>query len=199
VKRIAGLFKNSDRSVQSLRTAAPYLGVIAGRTGEQRLKETEETMKARNGKQWLRNGIVLVVALVALGSLTSCAVVTMIHGGAKKPAAEEFGLGPRASATGLYTATLNPAEKLRTRRLQTVEVTLHDAAGQPIDGAAITIDGGMPQHGHGLPTKPRVTKALGNGVYVIEGVRFNMGGWWEFKVAVAGKAGNDTVTFNLAL
>jgi hypothetical protein len=156
-------------------------------------------MKARNGKQWLRNGIVLVVTLVALGSLTSCAVMTMIHGGAKKPAAEEFGLGPRASATGIYTATLTPAESLRPRRLQTVQVRLQDAAGQPIDGAAITIDGGMPQHGHGLPTKPRVTKALGNGVYVIEGVRFNMGGWWEFKVAVAGKAGNDTVTFNLAL
>jgi hypothetical protein len=30
-------------------------------------------------------------------------------------------------------------------------------------------------------------------------VRFNMGGWWEFKVAIAGRRGADTVTFNLAI
>jgi hypothetical protein len=26
-----------------------------------------------------------------------------------------------------------------------------------------------------------------------------MGGWWEFKLAIAGSRGADTVTFNLAL
>jgi hypothetical protein len=80
-----------------------------------------------------------------------------------------------------------------------IEVALRDDKGQAVDGATITVDGGMPEHGHGLPTKPRVTKNPGNGMYVIEGVRFNMGGWWEFKLAIAGKAGADTVTFNLAL
>jgi hypothetical protein len=122
----------------------------------------------------------------------------MLHG-VRRPAASEFGLGPRQSAAGRYTATLKPAESLRPRKLQKIEVTVSDADGKAVDGAKITIDGGMPQHGHGLPTKPRVTKSLGGGVYVIEGVRFNMGGWWEFKLAIAGNAGNDTITFNLAL
>ena len=63
----------------------------------------------------------------------------------------------------------------------------------------ISVDGGMPEHGHGLPTQPRVKRALGHGVYEIEGVRFNMGGWWEFKLAIAGSRGADTVTFNLDL
>jgi hypothetical protein len=81
----------------------------------------------------------------------------------------------------------------------TMQVAVRDGNGQAVDGAAITVDGGMPQHGHGLPTRPRVTRSLGNGVYVIEGVRFNMGGWWEFRLAIDGKAGADTVTFNLAL
>ena len=40
----------------------------------------------------------------------------------------------------------------------------------------------MPQHGHGLPTRPRVTRSLGEGIYEIEGVRFNMGGWWGIKL-----------------
>lgn len=156
-------------------------------------------MEKRNGKQWLRIGSVLVATILVLGSLTACSVMAMVHGSAKPPAASEFGLGPRTSTNGIYTATLHPAESLRPRKLQTIQVAVKDAKGQVVDGAAITVDGGMPQHGHGLPTQPRVTKALGSGVYVIEGVRFNMGGWWEFKLAVAGKAGTDTVTFNLAL
>ena len=57
----------------------------------------------------------------------------------------------------------------------------------------------MPQHGHGLPTRPRVTRSLGDGIYEIEGVRFNMGGWWEFKLAITAPTGSDVVTFNLNL
>jgi hypothetical protein len=153
-----------------------------------------------NLNQFVRYGSGLLAMVVILGSLSGCShVMTMVHGGAEAPAASEFGLGPRASAAGIYTATLEPAESLRPRKLQTIQVSVKDAKGQVVDGAAITVDGGMPQHGHGLPTQPRVTKSLGNGEYVIEGVRFNMGGWWELKLAIAGDAGTDTVTFNLAL
>ncbi|HEX7830655.1 MAG TPA: FixH family protein [Thermoanaerobaculia bacterium] len=142
----------------------------------------------------------LVAIVVVIMALTGCsAVMAMVHGGPEKPAESEFGLGPRTSSQGLYTATLQPDESLRPRKLQTIQVVLKDAQGRVVDGAAITIDGGMPQHGHGLPTRPRVTKSLGNGVYVIEGVRFNMGGWWEFKLAIQGSAGTDSITFNLAL
>ena len=123
----------------------------------------------------------------------------MFRGGAKRPAASDFGLGPRASAAGRYTATLEPSERLRVRKLQSVRVTIQDSKGQAVDGATIAVDGGMPQHGHGLPTRPRVTSSLGSGAYEISGVRFNMGGWWELKLAISGDAVTDTVTFNLAL
>jgi hypothetical protein len=149
-----------------------------------------------------RNNIVAVTvaAVIAGAALTACTTaMAMVHGGARRPAATEFGLGPRVSSAGRYVATLKPAEPLRARRLQTIEVAVMDANGQAVDGAEIAIDGGMPQHGHGLPTRPRVTKKLGGGAYVIEGVRFNMGGWWEFRLAISGKAGTDTVTFNIAL
>jgi len=142
-----------------------------------------------------------VLAMVcAAATLTGCGHAMMFHGtGAKRPAANEFGLGPRTSVGGRYVATLEPARPLRTRQLQTVRLIVRDADGGAIDEAQISIDGGMPQHGHGLPTRPRVTRSLGNGVHEIEGVRFNMGGWWEFKLAIAGSRGTDTVTFNLAL
>jgi hypothetical protein len=57
----------------------------------------------------------------------------------------------------------------------------------------------MPQHGHGLPMQPRVTAALGDGAYQVDGVRFNMGGRWELKFGIASVAVTDTVTFNLKL
>jgi len=116
-----------------------------------------------------------------------------------RPADSEFGPGPRTSVGGTYIATLQTLQPLRPRQMQSVRVLIEDAAGHAVDGAAISIDGGMPQHGHGLPTRPRVTKSLGAGVYEIEGVRFNMGGWWEFKLTISSPAGDDSVTFNLEL
>ena len=145
--------------------------------------------------------LVMLAMVIGAGTLTGCShAMMMIHGtGAKRPAASEFGLGPRMSAAGRYIATLEPSRPLRPRQMQTVRVTVHDAEGRAIDAAEISIDGGMPQHGHGLPTRPRATRNSGDGIYEIEGVRFNMGGWWEFKVAIAGSRGADTVTFNLDL
>ena len=148
-----------------------------------------------------RNALVFVLALAAAVSATGCGhLMMMAHGkNVSRPSATEFGTGPRASAARQFTATLQPDQPLRPRRLQTVRVAITDAAGRPVDDATIEIDGGMPQHGHGLPTRPRVTRALGDGLYEIEGVRFNMGGWWEFKLTISALAGSDVVTFNLHL
>jgi hypothetical protein len=144
-----------------------------------------------------QGGFVVVGILVVLAALGGGHLLMMRR--APVPPASEFGVGPRTSGAGLYTATLIPAESLRPRRLQTVQVAIADAEGQPIENADIGIDGGMPQHGHGLPTRPRVTRHVGNGVYEIEGVRFSMGGWWEFKLSIATASGTDLVTFNLKL
>lgn len=48
---------------------------------------------------------------------------------------------------------MQPDAPLRARALQTVRVVIADAAGRPVDGATIEIGGGMPEHGHGLPTR----------------------------------------------
>ena len=115
------------------------------------------------------------------------------------PAQSEFGLGPRASVGGHYRAVLQPSQPLRPRRMQTVQVVVMNSDGHAVDGATIAIDGGMPQHGHGLPTQPRVTRNLGGGLYEIAGVRFNMGGWWQFSLDITSSVGSDKVTFNLDL
>lgn len=143
----------------------------------------------------------LAAIVIAVVAVTACGhAMMMIHGtGAKRPAASEFGPGPRSSAKNLYVATLETAGQLRVRQMQTVRVAIVDGEGRAVEGATLAIDGGMPEHGHGLPTRPRMTQALGAGTYEVEGVRFNMGGWWEFKVTITSERGADTVTFNLSL
>ena len=148
----------------------------------------------------IRYTLVLAMAVAVL-SVTGCGhAMMMMHGkNVARPAAAEFGIGPRPSTSGRFSATLEPDQPFRPRRMQTVRVAITDDAGRPVDNATIAIDGGMPQHGHGLPTRPRMTRPLGNGLYEIEGVRFNMGGWWEFRLAISADAGADVVTFNLDL
>jgi hypothetical protein len=149
----------------------------------------------------IHTAFVAALAVAAAVAVTGCGhVMMMMHGkNVARPPATEFGTGPRASAARQFIATLQSDQPLRPRRMQTVRVAITDAAGGPVNDATIQVDGGMPQHGHGLPTRPRMTRALGNGLYEIEGVRFNMGGWWEFKLAIDAASGSDVVTFNLAL
>jgi hypothetical protein len=125
--------------------------------------------------------------------------MAMRHGAAERPPRSEFGFGPRRSEGGAYVATLEPDAPLRVRRMQTVKLTVRDAGRAPVEGASISIDGGMPEHGHGLPTEPRVTRRLGEGVYQVEGLKFNMGGWWELRFRIASETGTDSVTFHLDL
>jgi hypothetical protein len=106
----------------------------------------------------------------------------------------------KATARGLYSVTIMPeAEPLKQGEMHNWVLTLKTAAGQPVEGASIAIDGGMPQHGHGLPTAPQATGYLGEGRYRIEGVRFNMSGWWELKFAISAAQGDDSATFNVVL
>ena len=106
----------------------------------------------------------------------------------------------RTSDGGRYRATIRPqGDSIPQGRLQRWTLHLETPTGLPIDSAVVAVDGGMPQHGHGLPTKPRVTRALGNGDHLVEGMKFNMGGWWVVKFRVDATAGTDSVVFNVKL
>jgi hypothetical protein len=106
----------------------------------------------------------------------------------------------RKSEAGVYRATIRPqGDSIPTGKLQRWTLHLETSSGAPVDSATIAVDGGMPQHGHGLPTSPKVTRVLGNGDHLVEGMKFNMGGWWVVKFRVDAAAGVDSVIFNLAL
>lgn len=106
----------------------------------------------------------------------------------------------RLSEAGVYRGTIRPAgDSIPQGKIQSWMLHLETASGVPVDSASVTVDGGMPQHGHGLPTKPQVTRALGNGDHFVEGIKFNMGGWWVVKFHVSAAAGSDSLIFNISL
>ena len=103
----------------------------------------------------------------------------------------------KQSAAGLYrVALVPPAQAPAINQMHSWKVKLAAPDGTPVHGARFTVDGGMPQHGHGLPTQPRVTRELAEGTYQLDGMKFSMGGWWEVKLQISGSQGADTVTFN---
>jgi hypothetical protein len=106
----------------------------------------------------------------------------------------------RPTIENKYVVTLQPpARPAAINQLHAWQVLLTSPAGMPAPGARIKVDGGMPQHGHGLPTRPQVTRELPGGGYLIEGMKFSMTGWWEIKLAIQAAEGADTVVFNTVI
>jgi hypothetical protein len=106
----------------------------------------------------------------------------------------------RVSQAGRYEVTYEPSvQPVPKRQLHAWTVRVRTSDGRPVDGAKLRIDGGMPDHGHGLPTRPAVRRALGDGAYVVEGMKFNMGGYWVVDVSIDAAEGADDVRFELNL
>ena len=112
-----------------------------------------------------------------------------------------WGIPVMLAATSVVAGLFSPAvpDDLDLALRRSTDAHLYTVEIAPVEAAEIAVDGGMPRHGHGLPTAPAVTRVLGEGRFLIEGMKFNMPGWWEIELHVDGRAGADTVTFNLVL
>ena len=83
--------------------------------------------------------------------------------------------GARSSSPAPYpgryrVAIAAPTPAPAINQLHTWTVTLTDAQGHPVHGAHFSVAGGMPQHGHGYPTQPRVTRELADLIALSEGL-----------------------------
>ena len=106
----------------------------------------------------------------------------------------------RMSAQGLYRGAYTSAlEPITSDKLHSWTLHLETADGKPVETAAVTVDGDMPGHGHGLPTKPIVSQHRGNGDYLVEGMKFQMPGWWYVTFDIADGGKTDTVRFDFVL
>ena len=115
-----------------------------------------------------------------------------------RPAASGRPPPPKDTASGLYRASIRPlAPPVLLRTLHAWVVHLEDPAGAPVAALNIEVGGGMPDHGHGFPSRPRVTRYLGAGDHLVDGVQFNMEGRWRFTLAIDGPRGRDSASFDL--
>ena len=129
-------------------------------------------------------------------TLAAAAAAAAITGCMSAPSDLNLSL-TRATTNNKFVVTLQPpATPAAINQLHSWQVRVASPAGVPIAHARIQIDGGMPQHGHGLPTRPQVTQELPDGTYLIEGMKFSMTGWWEIKLAIDSAGDTDKVTFN---
>jgi hypothetical protein len=106
----------------------------------------------------------------------------------------------RLSEIGLFNISYTPSTgPVPVNQMHQWTLKIETVDGQPVENAVIFVDGDMPQHGHGLPTRPQVTEYLGNGNYLVEGVKFQMGGWWVMDFTITANDRTDAVHFNLML
>lgn len=142
--------------------------------------------------------IAALVVTLALGSLASGRVDTVVAGPSPTPSpvvgATEAWSQKRLFRVN-YVSSPTPVPMLA---LHDWTVTITDATGTPVDGARVTVLGGMPAHAHGLPTTPEV-RALGSGRYLVEGLKFHMPGAWVIAFRINAAVGIDSVSFALDL
>ncbi|MEX2365046.1 MAG: FixH family protein, partial [Pseudohongiellaceae bacterium] len=95
-----------------------------------------------------------------------------------------------------YSSELNPVS---INRIHQWILHLETPDGEPVADADIKLSGGMPAHDHGLPTEPDASQYLGNGDYLLEGMRFHMMGEWEITLEITLGNKSETVLIPLSI
>ena len=67
--------------------------------------------------------------------------------------------------------------------------------GEPVGGLEVVLDATMPEHRHGMMTKP-THKEVSPGRYQSQGMKLHMSGHWVFQVDAHGPGGDDTAKFD---
>ncbi|WP_420473510.1 FixH family protein [Noviherbaspirillum sp. ST9] len=129
----------------------------------------------------------LILSFIVLAALAACM---------SPPSGLNVSLDRPTTHDTYRIAIKSLAEPIAINKMHAWEIQLRSPSGEAISGARISVAGGMPQHGHGFPTQPRVTRELGDGRYLLEGMKFSMPGWWEIKLKVDSASGADDITFN---
>lgn len=143
--------------------------------------------------------IVIVVFILLMPIIGPRFLHPMMMGGGSSPASLDTATS-RSTDNGLFNVSWrSDSDDVPLNQIHTWTLTVTTPDGAPVENAEILVDGGMPQHGHGLPTSPQVTEYLGNGEYRVEGLRFQMTGWWEVKFNISAGGQSDSITFNLTL
>ena len=76
----------------------------------------------------------------------------------------------------------------------TIELAIHDRAGNDVEGAAISVSYGVPADEYSGEARPVITER-GGGFYTVENIIVTKGGDWEVSIAIKTDISEDTATF----
>jgi hypothetical protein len=136
-----------------------------------------------------RIALILVLAILAPVALAAC--------GSNQIAPATTAPTRETTRNGAFVVSYKPETGVvPLNKLHSWTVHVATPSGRPVDNARITVDGGMPDMGHGLPTSPRIT-SLGGGDYRVRGMEFTMPGAWSVTFTVTAASVSDKATFSL--
>jgi hypothetical protein len=153
-----------------------------------------KTLELVNGRNNAARSLAVLAVCCFLGMFAFA-----LRGVTESPAAAPLSWD-KTSEQGIFAVTLDArATTVALREFLEWTVEVRDAHGDPIYPARFAIGGGMPGHGHGLPSQPRVTEHLAGGKYVISGLKFNMAGNWVLLFDIETAAATDRVSFEFQI
>ncbi|WNC73626.1 FixH family protein [Thalassotalea psychrophila] len=104
---------------------------------------------------------------------------------------------PTKSASGQLIAKYSLAtSNIPLNEIHSWTLTLTKKNGQTITGALVEISADMPEHLHGMTTKPKVLETETSGEYLIKGMNFHMPGWWKITLDISGYGSRDLIRIN---
>lgn len=122
-----------------------------------------------------------------------------MQGAAKSPAGEPTATTVSSEDGRFNLSYKTDPEPIPPNRIHTWTLTINGADGRPVEDAAVTVVGDMPEHGHGLPTQPEVRWDSQKGTYRVEGMKFNMPGLWIVTFHVKAGDVRDSASFVLRI
>jgi len=154
----------------------------------------------------------IFIGLIAVG-LASCATNNLkhakhmqqnLHSHHSKPQNNLYALkenqATKMSKQGNYNVSLYSNESpIPMSRIHTWTVHIERPNGEPVGNAKVYVFGGMPMHNHDFPTVPKAKKYLGNGDYLVEGIKFSMLGHWEMRFNIKEGRKQDRVVFEVQM
>lgn len=139
--------------------------------------------------------------VLGLVSLASNAVAFDLFGKTAMARPEALDLSSSVSSRGGYYSA---SYRLETEcppmnEIHSWELALIDRDGNPLDGADVTVDAGMPEHLHGMMTQPQISDETQPGQFRVDGMNFHMPGWWVITLDVSKGRGRDLAYFNIVV
>ncbi len=158
---------------------------------------------AEGGEVRLMTGrrLLLLVAIVGLGCHAESPGETSAAAGTGETPSTRTGPPFEGLTSGdQYRVRARPAElPIPLHRMHEWIIGIELVGDAAVAPSSVSFDGGMPSHGHGFVTRPRVTRNLGGGEFLVEGVKFHMPGEWVVSVTVQAGASSEQVTWPLVV